>query len=91
MNLIKNKVALILPNGSKKNDGPFRCGNFYSVVDEGLDFYILKLRGKRVYIDKEACELMDKQNFESTTLFGMTQEMRSWRDSRESEIDEYED
>tara|TARA_Y100000310_G_scaffold332211_1_gene407379 strand:+ start:721 stop:996 length:276 start_codon:yes stop_codon:yes gene_type:complete len=91
MNLIKDKVALILPNGSKRNDGPFQCGNFYSVIDEGLDFYILKLKGKRVYIDKEACDLMDRQSFESNTLFGMKQEMRSWGDSKESETDEYED
>tara|TARA_Y100000310_G_C20540696_1_gene743141 strand:- start:161 stop:439 length:279 start_codon:yes stop_codon:yes gene_type:complete len=88
--LVENKVALILPDGKKKNDGPFRCGNLYKLLGEGLDFYILRLRGKRVYIDKEACELMDRQNFESTTLFGMKQEMRSWRDSGEFETDDYE-
>ena len=90
MNSIKDKVALILPNGRKKNDGPFQCGNFYAVVDEGLDFYTLKLKGKRVHIDRDACELIDRRNFESTTLLGMKQEMGSWRDLGDSDTDDYE-
>jgi len=53
-----------------------------------VNFYILKLKGKRVFIDKGACEMMDKQNFESKTLLGMKQEMGSWG---ESEADDYED
>ena len=88
MNFPRNRVALILPDGGKKNYGPFLCGSFYNVVGEGLDFYILKLKGKRVFIDKGACEMMDKQNFESKTLLGMKQEIGSWG---ESEADDYED
>ena len=43
--------------GDKRYYGPAAVGRSYTVVGEGPDWFLLKMGGKPVYIDKSSCEL----------------------------------
>ena len=65
-----NKVR-IKSNGDKKYFGPATVGRSYTVVNEGLDWFLLKMGGKPVYIDKSSCELWyEEDSDEDKDYFG---------------------
>ena len=49
-------TVTIVKNGDKEYCGPARAECSYPVIKEGVDWYLIKVNGKSVYVQKEYCE-----------------------------------
>tara|TARA_Y100000034_G_scaffold129872_1_gene187161 strand:+ start:1116 stop:1388 length:273 start_codon:yes stop_codon:yes gene_type:complete len=68
---IKFDRVRIKSNSDKRYFGPVVVGRSYTVINEGLDWFLLKVRGKPVYIDKSSCELWyEEESDEERDYFG---------------------
>jgi len=65
-----NTSVRICSNGEKRYYGPAVVGRNYSVINEGIDWFLLKIGGKPVYIDKRACAFYKETLDEERDYFG---------------------
>jgi hypothetical protein len=49
----------IKENGDKEYYGAARVGNTYPVVAIGIDWFLIKVNGKPLYIQQDACVVHD--------------------------------